>query len=114
MADSRLFGGRRLAGIDWAFGALAQSLLEVMIAPAPLCNSNEGFASASAIPKPLNVGPRARKRIDLFPLPVMIKPAIRTLLPVRTKARVEIFDSLDEAPATVTVPFINIGCTVQK
>src|SRR6266478_732247 len=106
MADSRLFGGRRLAGIDWAFAAFPQLSLEVITAPVPLFNCKTGFGSALAIPKLLNVGPRARKRIDLFPLPLIIKPLIRTLLPVWTKARVEIFDSLDEAAATVTVPFI--------
>src|SRR3954466_9197822 len=97
MADSRSLGGRRSAGTDPKYVSFWQSSLEAITAPVLSCNSNEGFASGLLIPKLLNVGPNARTRTVLVPLPEIVKPPIRTLLPNCANTRVEIFNSFEGA-----------------
>src|SRR3954454_7825686 len=106
MADSRLFGGRKLAGIELKVAALCQSSFESTTAPVLSYNSNRGLGSALLIPKLLNVGPSALTSTGLFPLPVIIKPPMRTLSPSCANARVEILDRFEGAAPTTTVPLI--------
>src|SRR6267378_3442692 len=92
MADSRLFVGRRLRGIDEAFAASAQLSLSAILVWVKSNKDKVGSASTLVRLKGglLKLGPMARTSTDLVPLPVTIKPPIITLSPVPTWPRVEI------------------------
>ena len=65
--------------------------LEAIIAPVESNNSSIGSASGLVTPPPEREGPIARSTTCLLSLPVMIMPPIKTLSPVPTFARVEMF-----------------------
>src|SRR5204863_7979396 len=76
---------------------VCQLSFEAIKAPLPLCSSNVGFASAfgRVYGGADNSGPIARRMTVFGPVPWTIKPAIMTLSPVCTKARVEMLPRRD-------------------
>src|SRR5204863_10182767 len=91
MADSRsLLGAKPDALINafWAGLSRQLSLMTVGNGAGP-CNSRTVSGSAWRTPKAASDGPRARRRRCFGALPVMMKPPMPTLSPVRTNIRVE-------------------------
>ena len=86
MTDSNGFEGCRPGGIG---GPFCQSLFEAMSTPLLLRSSRVGSARALGTPCAVRLGPRPRTAIVSLPLWLpRMKPAMTTLLPVLTKARV--------------------------
>jgi hypothetical protein len=75
----------------WSSVALGRFRLLAINVPALLCNSKTGSDSS---PVSCNEGPMARSINLLAWGPVPIRPLIKTLSPVSTKPRVEIFPKL--------------------
>src|SRR5436190_24301334 len=93
MADSRLLlGGIPVAMIasSCTGSSLQLSLVMVTNPPGP-CSSITGSANALATPTWVSEGPMARRSKCLGALPVMMRPPMPTLAPVRTFMRVERF-----------------------
>ena len=89
MADSKSFvGAIVLSMISCRLGASIQLSLLVIRLPALSCNSSVGFAST---PSSGNEGPIARTITFFACDPVIMNPPIRTLSPVSTRKRVEMF-----------------------
>src|SRR5947207_910660 len=61
----------------------------IVVKPGGPCNSITGSASGLGTPKLANEGPIPRRSTCLGALPVMMNPPMATLLPVRTRMRVE-------------------------
>ena len=75
-----------------------QLSLDMIRFPLPSNKSIVGSPGKPVIPKFCRVGPSARNNTSLEPLPPIINPPIKTLLPVSTFIRVEMFSSCPIAP----------------
>src|SRR5438309_10443849 len=92
MADSKLLPGRKPGSIDCALEASAQLSLEIILAPVESKSDTVGSCRVLARLNGglLKLGPMARTRTVLLPMPLMMKPPIMTLSPSPTWPRVEI------------------------
>ncbi|MBK7659678.1 MAG: hypothetical protein IPJ28_11205 [Betaproteobacteria bacterium] len=97
MADSSgLEGAKPLALRAARLGAVPKSSLDAMNV-APVKRSSFGLASGLVMPAAAREGPRARTTTVLLVEPEMTNPPIRTLSPVWTSERVEMFSRFDAA-----------------
>src|SRR5438876_6466945 len=69
--------------------ACRQLSLMMVTNPGGPCSSKMGSASGLGTPKLAKEGPMPRRTTRLGALPVMMNPPMATLLPVRTRMRVE-------------------------
>src|SRR2546421_8800947 len=91
MADSFEFEGANPAVVISAawIGSSAQSLFDLRSAPFALRSSRVGSGKGFAMPKELRLGPSPRRITRSLPLLLpRVKPAMATLLPGLTNARV--------------------------
>src|SRR3954451_13444143 len=112
-ADSLGLPGAR-ARLDsaaaWA-GFSCQSSFAKITVPLLARSSRVGSARTSVMPNAESEGPRPRTAMLLVAVPLMINPAIRTLLPVATRIRVEIFKAWGDAGVGVGVG-VGLGVVV--
>src|SRR5438477_8494289 len=111
MADSRASVGFNADGICEELAALCQlSLFAISIVVS--CKLSTGSCNGLGTMEFASVGPIARSRTCLPPLPEITNPPIRTWLPVSTRARVEMFESLEllgsKAKPPAPIPEANV------